>query len=72
MYSIQEDMIPSQSMILAFVGFDKSSEELGLKRETVWAFEHNDAGVKSKEYIEGSLENALNSDIPGTTYVLAQ
>ncbi len=64
LYDIQADMIPSQSMVLAFVGFNKSSEELGLKKETIWAFGHNDAGVTSDAYINGSLENALNSDVP--------
>ena len=66
LYEIQETVLPSRGVILASVGFNKSSEYFGMKRETVWAFSEPDCGLASDRWYNGTLEDALNSEPPGT------
>ena len=44
-HEISKNLEPAMSSIYVFVGFNKSNEELGLKRQNLWAFAGSDLGL---------------------------
>ncbi len=66
MYKVQEKIKPSRGLLLANLGFNRSGAELGLKGETIWAYDKGDLGLAADRWYEGTLAEALNTeDIPG-------
>ncbi len=66
LYELQQGLAPSPGLVIAFVGFDKSDEELGLKAESIWYYKKPDCGQFTfEEYCAGPVENALEMGITG-------
>ena len=63
-YDYCKQLKPAAGCISIFVGFDKSSEELGLRRENCWAFTTNDMGINFDQYLAMSPEKAIDAEIP--------
>ena len=70
-YEVQQDIASSSSAVFAFIGFDKTDEELGLKAQNVWAYKMPDCGEYAfKEYGIGSVESALKEHVLGNCHLL--
>jgi len=55
---------PGVGAMNIFLGLNKSKEELGLKRQNMWAFTSNDINKEGEEYMALSPEAVMNADVP--------
>jgi len=55
---------PGVGAMNVFLGLNKSKEELGLKRQNMWAFTSNDAHTLGEEYLALNPEAAMDADVP--------
>ncbi|XP_063448836.1 all-trans-retinol 13,14-reductase-like isoform X1 [Mytilus trossulus] len=54
----------SVSFISMFVGLEGTTKELGLKAQNIWAFTRPDVEELTKEYINLSVEEAAEAEVP--------
>ncbi|XP_076106917.1 all-trans-retinol 13,14-reductase-like isoform X2 [Mytilus galloprovincialis] len=54
----------SFSFISMFVGLEGTTKELGLKAQNIWAFTRPDVEELTKEYINLSVEDAAEAEVP--------
>ncbi|CAC5387414.1 RETSAT [Mytilus coruscus] len=54
----------SFSFISMFVGLEGTTEELGLKAQNIWAFTRPDVEELTKEYVNLSVEEAAEAEVP--------
>ena len=55
---------PGGSCMNVWLGLGKSSRELGLKRQNMYAFTSNDIDKTVVDYFQMSVEDAMDSDVP--------
>jgi all-trans-retinol 13,14-reductase len=63
-HEICKQLKPAAGCMSIFVGFDKSSEELNLRKDNHWAFTTNDMGINFDEYIGMSADKAIDEEVP--------
>ena len=55
---------PGIAAMNVFLGFNASNEELNLKAHNIWAFPTNDSEKGFMEYLDLSVEEALDAKVP--------
>jgi len=55
---------PGVGAMNVFLGLNKSKEELGLKRQNIWAFTSNDTDREGMEYFNMDSESVMDAEIP--------
>lgn len=55
---------PGCGAMNVFLGLNKSKDELGLKRQNMWAFASNNSTRDTEDYFEMDSESAMDADIP--------
>ena len=55
---------PGIAAMNVFLGFNASNEELNLKARNIWAFPTNDSEKGFMEYLDLSVEEALDAKVP--------
>ena len=63
-YDICKKLKPAAGCMSIFVGFDKSAEELNLKRDNYWAFTTNEVGINFDDYFKLTKEEAIDTEVP--------
>ena len=63
-HDIANQLKPACGCISIFVGFDKSHDELNLKKQNYWAFPTNNLGINFVDYIAMSSEKAIDAEVP--------
>merc|ERR1711936_1251237 len=61
---ICKDLKPGVAAMNVFLGLNKGKEELGLKRQNMWAFTSNDLNKIGEDYIHLDVDNAIDAEIP--------
>lgn len=61
---ICKDLKPGVAAMNVFLGLNKSKEELGLKRQNMWAFTTNELNKNGEDYFNLSVDEAMDADIP--------
>jgi len=55
---------PGVGAMNVFLGLNASAEELGLKRQNVWAFTSNDSEKDALDYFSSDREKAMDTEVP--------
>ena len=63
-YQFAKEIRPSFGTVCGFLGFNRSSEELGLKAENVWVSPKNDCGASYLKYMSSSRETGISLEPP--------
>jgi len=61
---ICKDLKPGVAAMNIFLGLNKSKEELGLKRQNMWAFTSNELNQIGEDYFNLDANTAMDSEIP--------
>ena len=61
---ICKDLKPGVAAMNVFLGLNASAEELGVKRQNVWAFTSNDIDKDALDYFHLDVDQALDADVP--------
>jgi len=63
-YEICNNLKPGNAGLNVFLGLNKNAEELGLPRQSFWAFTNNDINREVDKYFAMSAEDVMDSEIP--------
>ena len=63
-YSIASRLKPGNAAMNVFLGLNKSAEELGLRRQSTWAFTTNRINRHVDDYFNSNLNAAMDSEVP--------
>lgn len=61
---ICKDLKPGVAAMNIFLGLNKSKEELGLKRQNMWAFTSNDINKIGEDYFHLKVDDAMDAEVP--------
>ena len=61
---ICKDLKPGVGAMNIFLGLNKSKEELGLKRQNMWAFTSNDINKIGEDYFHLNVDDAMDAEVP--------
>lgn len=61
---ICKELKPGVGAMNVFLGLNKSKEELGLKRQNMWAFTTNELNKNGEDYFNLSVDEAMDAEIP--------
>jgi len=61
---ICRELKPGIGAMNVFLGLNVSAEELGVKRQNIWAFTSNDIDKDGLDYFNLPVDEALDSDVP--------
>jgi len=58
------DLKPGIGAMNVFLGLNASAEELGLKRQNIWAFNNNNIDYEGQKYFDLEVEDAMDAEVP--------
>ena len=61
---ICKELKPGIGAMNVFLGLNVSAEELGVKRQNIWAFTSNNIDQDGLDYFNMNVDQALDADIP--------
>jgi len=59
-----DELKPGVAAMNVFLGLNASAEELGIKRQNMWAFNSNNLDKEALDYFNLNVDQALDADVP--------
>merc|ERR1712106_87551 len=61
---ICKDLKPGIGAMNVFLGLNASAEELGVKRQNIWAFNDSNIDYEGQKYFDMNVEEAMDAEVP--------